>query len=55
VVGAPSVATKRQATGKPIKVESHSKLSVEDFPDIEVAPNTMAAGKICNLAQSQST
>ena len=41
MVGATSI--KRQARGKP----EHSKLSTEDFPDIEVAPNTMAAGKIC--------
>ena len=39
MVGATSVTT--------VKVEKHSKVSIEDFPDIEVTPNTMAAGKIC--------
>lgn len=49
VVSAPSVNTKRQATatGKAIKVEKPSKPNIEDFPDIEVIPNTMATGKIC--------
>ena len=47
MVGAPLVTTKRQTTGKPSKVEKCLKPSVEDFPDIEVVPNTIAAGRIC--------